>query len=172
MSTEAHDEIPGRRQFTITRTFDAPRDRVFAAWTEADKLAQWWGPAGVDITVLRLEVWPGGMFHYSMTVPTGGVHYGRFVFHQVDAPEKLVFFNAFSNAGGGIERHFMVPTWPREVRNVWTFEADGERTIVTGKGLPVNATEEEHFTFVGAFAAMEAGFGGTLDQLERFLKKG
>jgi uncharacterized protein YndB with AHSA1/START domain len=171
MPTEAHDQIPGRQQFVISRTFDAPREAVFAAWTEIDKLAQWWGPAGLKIDVMRLEVWPGGMFHYRMTVRTGEEFWGRFVYHQIEAPEKLVFINAFSNASGGLERHFMSPTWPREVRNVWTFEADGDRTILTGKGLPINATEEEHYTFVAGFPAMEAGFAGALDQLDAVLKK-
>ena len=40
------------QEFTFGRTFDAPRERVWRAWTDAEALAQWWGPKGVTIRVL------------------------------------------------------------------------------------------------------------------------
>lgn len=47
----------------IDRTFNAPRDLVFEAWTEAEHLAQWWGPKEMTITVLHFDARDGGTFH-------------------------------------------------------------------------------------------------------------
>ncbi len=170
MPPTSDETIASHGPFTLSRTFNSPREKVYAAWTEADQLTQWWGPAGIQIEVLTLDINVGGLFHYKMITPTGDAIYGRFIYEIVEAPERLVFRNAFSNAGAGLERHFMSPTWPLEVSNVWTFAEAGNQTILAGTGMPVNATEVEHATFVAAFPMMQAGFNGTLDQLDRFLK--
>lgn len=49
--------------FVITHTFDAPRELVFQSWVEPERLAQWWGPVGFELSVLALELKPGGIFH-------------------------------------------------------------------------------------------------------------
>ncbi len=81
------------KEFVITRTFDAPRDLVFKAWTEAERLAQWWGPKGCNITVSKLELRPGGTFLYSMKMSNGPAMWGKFVYREIVAPERLVFVN-------------------------------------------------------------------------------
>jgi uncharacterized protein YndB with AHSA1/START domain len=52
------------KEFVVSRSFTAPRDLVWAAWTQSERLAQWWGPKGSKVRTLNLEVRPGGMFHY------------------------------------------------------------------------------------------------------------
>ena len=47
-------DAPSQREITITRTFDAPRELVFRAWTEAKDLAQWWRPDGYTASVNRI----------------------------------------------------------------------------------------------------------------------
>ena len=79
---------PGVEQFTVSLVFDAPRDLVWKAWTEPDRLAKWWGPAGVEIGVRTLELRPGGMFHYSMRGPDGNDIWGKFVFREIAPPER------------------------------------------------------------------------------------
>ena len=54
------------KEFTFTRTFDAPRALVWKAWTSAEALGQWWGPKGAAIRVIAFDLRPGGMFHYAM----------------------------------------------------------------------------------------------------------
>jgi activator of Hsp90 ATPase-like protein len=63
---------PAKQQFefVIKRTFNAPRGRVWQAWTEADHLGKWWGPAGFDIVSVKLDLRPGGTFHYCLRAPT------------------------------------------------------------------------------------------------------
>jgi uncharacterized protein YndB with AHSA1/START domain len=155
--------------FVIERVVEAPLETVYKAWTEAERLAQWWGPAGFDIAVTKLDVAPGGIFHYSMSLPNGQVMWGRFSYREVEAPNRIVFINSFSNAEGGIERAPFAETWPLEMRNELTLEKDGDRTKLSLKGHPINATPEEEATYFNGHASMQQGFAGTFDQLVAYL---
>src|SRR5215468_4023862 len=92
------------QEFTINRTFAAPREKVWRAWTDADSLARWWGPKGCTLRVLKLDLRPGGVFHYAMAFQPGHEMFGRFIFREIDAPERLAFVVSFSDAEGGITR--------------------------------------------------------------------
>lgn len=50
---------PGKQEFVITGVFDAPRDRVFEAYTDPDLIPQWWGPEGLATTVDKKDFRPG-----------------------------------------------------------------------------------------------------------------
>jgi len=161
--------------FVISRSFDAPRERVWKAFSEAEALAKWWGPKGASIRVIKLDFRPGGMFHYAMAFQPGHDIYGRFVYRAMAAPERLVFVNSFSDADGGITRApfpQLGHTWPLEVLNTMTLTEQGGKTTLTLRGGPINATEEELKTFVGMRDSMRQGFGGTFDQLDEYLAQG
>lgn len=161
-------------EFFIARTFDAPRDLVWKAFTDADALVQWWGPKGSTIKVLKLEMKPGGMFHYSMEYQLGHPMYGRFVYREIVAPERLVYVSSFSDANGGIARApfpQLKDTFPLEILNVTTFTEERGRTTVSLRGHPIDATEAEAKTYTGMFDSMQQGFGGTFDQLETWLAR-
>lgn len=79
-------------QFSITRVFDAPRDLVWAAWTEEAELAQWLHPMGVSVGSVSFDVRVGGRYRYTMTndetgekFPTGGEYL------EVSPMDRLVF---------------------------------------------------------------------------------
>jgi len=76
---------PAEREFVISRVFDAPRELVWKAWTEAPRLAQWWGPKGCTIRVVKLDVRPGGIFHYAMQYKPGHDMWGRFIYREIAA---------------------------------------------------------------------------------------
>ena len=161
-------------EFVISRVFDAPRDLVWKAWTEPERLAQWWGPKGCTIRVAKLDVRPGGVFHYAMQFRTGHDMWGRFVYREILPPERLVFVNSFSDANGGITRApfpQIGPTWPLEVLNKLTLSEEGGKTALTLRGGPLDATEEERKTYAGMFDSMQQGFTGTFDQLAEYLVK-
>ena len=90
------------REFIIARVFDAPRDLVWKAWTEAEHLARWWGPKGFPISVVKLDLRPGSVFLYSMRFPEGHEMWGKFVYREIAEPGRLVFINSFSDAEGGV----------------------------------------------------------------------
>lgn len=160
-----------KAELVITRVFDAPRDVVFAAWTEADQLAEWWGPKGFTWVSGTLDLRPGGAFHYCMKSPAGDEMWGKFVYDEVVPPERLVFRNGFSNEAGEIVRAPFSSTFPMQFRNVLTFEANGDTTTLVMRGAPYEATEAEREAFVKMIPSMEAGFGGTMSQLDEYLAR-
>jgi uncharacterized protein YndB with AHSA1/START domain len=157
--------------FELERTFDAPRDLVFKAVTEAEHLAHWWGPKGMALTVARFDARPGGTFLYKMAVPNGTEMWGRFVYREIVPPARLVFVNAFSDPDGNVTRAPFFADWPLEVLNVWTFEEAGGTTTLRLRGTPLAATAAERQRFADHRESMRGGFGGTLDQLAAHLAK-
>ena len=159
------------QEFEFTRTFDAPRDVVFKAWTEPERLNQWWGPKNFTMQTVKLDLRPGGVFHYCMRSPDGKDMWGKFVYREITPPERLVFVNSFSDAAGNTTRNPWSPAWQLEVLNQLTFTEHDGKTTITLRGAPLNATPEEHKTFNEAHSSMQQGFTGTLDQLAAYLAK-
>jgi uncharacterized protein YndB with AHSA1/START domain len=164
----------GAEEFSISRVFDAPRELVWKAYTEADRLAQWWGPKGFTMLVSKLDLRPGGVFHYGMQAPEGSAMgskmWGKFVYREIVAPERLVFVNSFSDEAGGLTRHPLASNWPLEVLNVLTLAEHRGKTTLSMTGIPINASGAEREMFKGSHGSMQQGFAGTLDQLEQYLQ--
>lgn len=157
------------KEFVITRVLQAPRDLVFKLWTEAEHLERWWGPKGLSLSVAKLDARPGGIFHYIMKSPDGGEMWGKFVFREIDRPERISFVNSFSDAEGRVTPPPFDDPWPREILNTVTFAENNGVTTVTLRSMPVNATEEEVRVFQSGFDSMEEGYGGTFDKLAEHL---
>ena len=155
--------------FVISRTFDAPRDLVWKAWTEADRLKQWFSPAGFTMAHAKNDFRVGGTFLYGLTGPS--TIWGRWTFREIVPPSRLVVEQSFSDENGGIGRHPMAPTWPLKMRSVVTFEEKNGRTEVTVRWSPLEATGEETATFDAGRASMTQGWTGTLDHLVTYLAK-
>jgi uncharacterized protein YndB with AHSA1/START domain len=86
-------------EFTISRVFDAPRDVVWKAWTNAEALAKWWGPKGCTIRVIKLDFRLGGVFHYAMAYQPGHEMYGRFVYREIAAASRVRRSRSLAIAG-------------------------------------------------------------------------
>lgn len=157
--------------FVISREFDAPRDLVFKAYTEPERLAQWWGPKGFKVKVANVDLRPGGMFHYGMVGPDGSEMWGKFIYREIVPPERLIFIVSFSDESGGTTRHPMAPTWPQEMLNIVTFTDHGDKTLITLRCSAYAASEEERATFKAGHRSMQGGFSGTFDQLAAYLAK-
>jgi uncharacterized protein YndB with AHSA1/START domain len=155
--------------FTLTRVFHAPRDVVWQAWTDPERLKHWWGPKGFRWVQATLDLRPGGLFHYCLRSADGREMWGKFRYHEILAPERLVFVVSFSDEQGGTARHPLSATWPLEVMNTLTLSELRGRTTLTLMGIPHNASEEERHTFRKGHLSMQQGFKGTLDQLEEYL---
>jgi uncharacterized protein YndB with AHSA1/START domain len=155
----------------ISRTINAPREKVWKACSDADRLARWWGPKGSTLRVVRLDFRPGGIFHYAFQFQPGHDLFGRFIYREIVPQERIVFVSSFSDAQGGIAPAPFpnLENWPREVHNTWTLTEDGGRTTLTLRGYPLDASEAEQNTFTGMIDSMKGGFGGTLDQLDAYL---
>jgi len=75
----------------ITRKFEAPREKVFDAFTRKEALQGWFGPEGYSIPAVALDPRPGGSYRIEMHAPDGGVHIVVGEYREVRPPEKLVF---------------------------------------------------------------------------------
>jgi uncharacterized protein YndB with AHSA1/START domain len=141
-------------ELTIERTFDAPRDLVFRAWTDAKHLARWWGPGhGFTNPVCEVDARPGGAILIHMRAPDGNVFPMTGRFEEVVAPERLVF----STAALGPDGQVGIGT----VDTVTFADAGPGKTTVR---LHVAVTKLAP-QFAGALAGMELGWRGSLDQL-------
>ena len=79
------------RTIVTTRVFDAPRELVFAAWTDPKHLAQWWGPDGFTTTTRSIDVRVGGVWRFVMHGPDGRDYENRITFQEIMRPERLVY---------------------------------------------------------------------------------
>ncbi len=75
----------------LKRRFDAPRERVYQAWTDPAQIVKWWGPKGVTIPVCDVDLEVGGTFRSCMHHADGDDYYLTCVYKEILPPEKLVF---------------------------------------------------------------------------------
>lgn len=140
---------------TVTRTFAAPRERVYAAWTTPEQFAAWFGTAAVDVPLetLSLDVRVGGQWEAVMHLPDGGTINWAGEYSVVDPPARLVL--TMTDEPGAD---------PGEPITVDFVEADGatQMTLVQPAG---DFTAEQQ-------AATAAGYGGFFDEMERLVVEG
>lgn len=154
------------KPFIISREFAAPREVVWKAWTERAQFEQWFGPKGMKTEMLKFDLRPGGLTHYTQTTPDGTVLWGKAVYREVVPPTKLVWINSFSDKDAGITRHpFSKDPWPLQLLTVVTFAEKTGKTTVTVNWLPYEAEADERRVFEAMRESMKMGWGGTFDQL-------
>jgi len=158
-------------KFVISRTFDAPRNKAWRAWSEPERMKQWFSPKGITAKSATMDFRPGGTYHYCMVAPDGREMWGKAVYREIDPPRRLVWVNSFSDEQGGVTRHPLAPTWPLEMLTTVTFTERNGGTKVTVQWVPLDPTEEERRTFDGGHESMRQGWTGTFDQLEAYLAK-
>jgi uncharacterized protein YndB with AHSA1/START domain len=140
------------------RTFDAPRERVWKAFTDPQIVPRWWGPHGTTTTVTEMDVRPGGKWRYVSSAADRDdvVFYGEYL--SVDPPERFEWTFMFDVEGvgrqGGPESH--------------RFEDLGGKTRVISVGHMGSPEAIEGALSTG----MAAGAIETWDRLEALLAEG
>lgn len=151
------------RTFTLTRTFDAPRELVFAAFSQCEHLKHWWGPHGWSLPVCEMDFRVGGSWFYCMRgqdeagKPMDSC--GKATYEAIEAPKKIVYTDAFVDKEGKPLAN--TPTMQITV----TFEAVGEKTQVTNETVFATREDLEAVRNMG----MEQGINETWDRLEAYL---
>jgi uncharacterized protein YndB with AHSA1/START domain len=162
-------EGSGESMFVISRAYEASRELLFRAWTEPEQMKNWWGPKGGAVLKAKMDLRPGGTYHYGMQLPDGARSWGKFVYREIVKPERLVWVNSFSDENGAITSHPLSPNWPRETLTTVTFAEQSGKTNVSIQWVPINATDSEIKTFEEGRQSMLLGWGGSLDQLKEYL---
>ena len=156
--------------FVMTHTFLAPRDRVWALYSEPAHVEASLRGEGVEVlrSAMRFEV--GGTHHYGTRGPGPAELWGLQRYLAIVPRERIELVQAFSTAEGGVAPHPMAPTWPREMTAVTVFEdtADGH-TRVTVSWEPREADDAAVATFDAARAGMTQGFASLFAKLDAYL---
>jgi uncharacterized protein YndB with AHSA1/START domain len=137
----------------ISRTFPAPRDLVFRAWSSAEHMKRWFSPEGYSVPEAEIDFRPGGVFAICMRSPEGQEFWSRGAYIEISPPDRLVFTSSVEV--GGSKKITALTTV--------TFEADGTETHMT-----VHQAYDIHdATFLFAVEGAPEGWRTTLDKLER-----
>jgi predicted dithiol-disulfide oxidoreductase (DUF899 family)/uncharacterized protein YndB with AHSA1/START domain len=134
---------------TLKRRLKAPPAKVFRAWTDAEQILCWWGPAGTEVLTAETDARSGGRFHVTFRTPDGEEHGVGGMFREVVPNEKLVFTWAWRSTP---ERQSLVTV---------TCTPDGEGTLLT--------LFHEQFFDKPARDGHEAGWTETLERLAAYL---
>lgn len=125
MSTHKTTTATDGRDLILTRIIDAPREKVFRAWTEPSLLKQWFAPAPFTTPTVETDVKPGGTSLIVMKGPDGKEFPNRGVYLEVVKNERLVFTDAFSKAWDPSDKPFMTV--------VLTFEDLAGKSLYTAR---------------------------------------
>jgi len=144
------------KELTITRTFNAPINLVWAAWTDSELLKNWWGPKGFTNPVCNWDIKKGNKIFIEMKAPDGIVYPMDGEFGDIIEQEKIVFTSAALDKDG--KRLF-------EVLNTITFIEEGDKTKLILHFIFSNVKPEGAQHIAGA----EMGWNMSLDRLVNLL---
>jgi uncharacterized protein YndB with AHSA1/START domain len=154
-------------ELVIERIFDAPRELVWKAWTEPERMKQWWGPTGFSAPRFEMDFRVGGKFFGSMQNPDfqdGRELFSAGVYQEIVPMERIVTTDSFADENGNVvpASHYGMPgDVPLEMLLTVTFEdAPGGKTKLTLRHAGLPKTESE-----GA----NVGWNQSLDKLAALL---
>ena len=159
--TDRNDNFDAKRELVLTRIYDAPRERVFQAFTRPELLKQWFAPLPWTISSAELDVRPGGSCMFVMRDPDGNDYPNPGVYLEVVENERLVTTDAYTRAWEPSEKPFMTA--------ILTFEdAGGGKTKYTARARHWTEADREAHEKMG----FHEGWGQCADQLAELLAKG
>ncbi|OAB40247.1 SRPBCC domain-containing protein [Paenibacillus antarcticus] len=152
----------------LERVFQAPRELVFKAFSDAEHLKHWWGPKGWTIPVCNMDFRPGGTWHYCMKCEdkTQGDFYGmeswgKAHYREISAPSQIIFTDCFSDAEGNV-----MDNMPETLVTLDFIEKDGKTKLVN---TAIYTSPEALQTVLDM--GMIQGMSETLDNLVVHLEK-
>jgi uncharacterized protein YndB with AHSA1/START domain len=146
---------PMDREIHIERVFDAPRDRVFAVYTDPQLIPEWWGPRDTITVVDRMDVRPGGGWRFVIRGSDGSENAFRGTYREITPPERIVQTFEWE----GMPGHVSVETA--------TFEDLGDRTKVITTSLFHTVEERDGMLSSG----MERGVNELYARLDELLAR-
>jgi uncharacterized protein YndB with AHSA1/START domain len=153
MTAEAKATPTAERELVLTRLIDAPRDKLFRAWTTPELLKQWFAPLPWTTPAAELDVRPGGANLIVMRGPDGNDMPNRGVYLEVVKNERLVFTDAYTKAWEPSEKPFMTV--------ILTFADEGGKTRYTARVRHWTVADREAHEKMG----FHEGWGLCTDQL-------
>lgn len=159
MTAKADSAPSPDRELVLTRLIDAPREKLWRAWTEPALLRQWFAPLPYTTPVAELDVRPGGANLVVMRGPDGNEFPNRGVYLEVVPNERLVFTDAYARAWEPSEKPFMTV--------ILTFEDEGGKTRYTARVRHWTVADREAHEKMG----FHQGWAQCADQLAALAAK-
>ncbi len=147
------------RELVLTRIINAPREKVYRAWTDPEILKQWFVPPPYRVEAAEIDVRPGGSNYILMKGPDGQEMPNHGVYLEVVPNEKIVLTDAYTEAWQPSEKPFMTA--------IITFEDQDGKTKYTARALHWTAEDREAHEKMG----FHEGWGICADQLEAVAAK-
>ena len=125
---------PGNQEIIITRIFDAPRELVWKAWTEPERMMRWWGPKGFTSPYCKTDLRVGGVYLNAMRSPEGRDYWSTGVYREIVPLERIVCTDSFADENGNVvpATHYgLRADYPLELLVTVTFEEYGGKTRLT-----------------------------------------
>ena len=144
---------PGKPVIQVTYTFDAPRELVFAFYTDRERIPQWWGPSRLTTTVEAMDVRMGGIWRFVQRDGEGHIYAFHGVYHEVRSPERLVDTFEYEGTPG----HVLLETM--------MFEEQDGKTKLTGNIIYQTVADRDEMLEAG----MEGGEDESLERLAALL---
>lgn len=160
MATPIDVKPESDKELVLARLIDAPRDKVFRAWTDPQLLAQWFAPRPWTVPNVKFDMHAGGSTTLTMRSPEGQEFTYPGLILEVVPNEKIVMTDAFTEAWVPSERHFMTTTI--------TFEnaGDGKTRYIARVRHPTVEMREEHEKM-----GFHEGWGICANQLEEVAQR-
>lgn len=155
-------------ELIITRVFDAPRERVWKAWTDSEMLKRWWGPKGFSSPVAKFDLKVGGKYLNCMRSPEGKDYWSTGVYREIMEPERLIMTDSFADQEGNVvpATHYgLGADFPLEMQISVMFEEQTGRTKLTLKHSGTAGVNEKDLS------DMEQGWNQSFDKLAELLTK-
>ncbi len=146
---------PSDLEIVTERVFDAPREQLYAAFTDPSLISQWWGLRDSTTTVDKLDLRPGGEWRFVERSADGSENGFHGAFREVSPPERI----AWTFEWEGMPGHVLNETV--------TFEDLGGRTNV--KSISVAQSKEDRDGMLGS--GMEDGMNQSYERLDELLSK-
>ena len=160
-------ELP---EYVLERTFAAPPELVWRAWTDPKLLNRWYGP-GAETRIHEFDLEPGGRWLNEMRWGENS-NFQKVIFLEVDPPAKLVWrHHSSTDADWNDAANPMMPDWPRVLMTAVTFIDQGDSTDVRLSQSPYEATDVEIACFAEAMANMDGGWGSGYAVIDEILSE-
>jgi uncharacterized protein YndB with AHSA1/START domain len=152
--------IKNKNELTITRVFDAPREKVWKAWTDPEEVKKWWGPKNFTAPVSKIDLRVGGKYLHCMRGPDGKDYWSTGVYREIVPMERIVCTDSFADEKGNVvpaSHYGMTGDWPLELLVTVMFEETGGKAkmILRHEGIPSGMMRE----------LTEAGWNESFDKL-------
>ncbi len=159
MTAEGEFSTPSDTEIQFVRAFAGDIAQLWAMWTQAEHLRQWWGPIGWTAPVCEVDFRPGGAWFYCMQDPGGNRYCGKMVYEEIDAPRRFTAKDVFTDEEGNVN------TDMPEGHVSFTFAEADAITTVTSVSRYASKELRDRIIEMG----VEAGLNQTLDRLANYL---